>query len=228
MKERIKHLILLIVLIGIDQLTKHLVRGNLMNSDPLDIIPDVLSLQYHENTGAVWGIMSNRIDFLRIFTLVILVIIVFLYFKIPEGRKYKILKLLAVFMMAGAIGNMIDRFFLGHVVDFIYFEIIDFPLFNFADSCLTVSSFVLFFLALFYYKDEDFAFLGKSFRGKKNSTKPKNADIVTEVSDPDEEEAEKEESSDKDSGKDDFLDENTSDIDEISEQGDTADQENRD
>lgn len=169
MKERIKHLILLIVLIGIDQITKYFVRADLMNKDPFVIIPKVLNLQYHENTGAVWGIMSDRIDFLRIFTLIILVVIIFLYFKIPDSKKYKILKLLAIFMIAGAIGNLIDRFLLGHVTDFIYFEIIDFPLFNFADSCLTVASIVLFILALFYYKDEDFAFLGKSFRGKKIS-----------------------------------------------------------
>lgn len=169
MKERIKHLILLIILIGIDQVTKYLVRTKL--KDPFVIIPKVFNLQYHENTGAVWGIMSGKIDFLRIFTLIILVVIVFVYFKIPEGKKYKILKLLAIFMIAGAIGNMIDRFFLGHVVDFIYFEIIDFPLFNFADTCLTVASFVMFFLALFYFKDDDFAFLEKAFRGKKGNAK---------------------------------------------------------
>jgi signal peptidase II len=172
MKERIKHLILLFLLIGIDQVTKYLVRTNLINNKPIIIIPDVLNLQYSENTGAVWGILSGKMDFLKIFTLIILIVIVFLYFKIPDGKRFGILKLLAVFMIAGAIGNMVDRFLLGHVVDFIYFEIIDFPLFNFADSCLTVASIVLFLLALFYYKDDDFAFLEKSFhRNKKSSDK---------------------------------------------------------
>lgn len=176
MKERIKHLILLILLIGIDQVTKYLVRTNLINNKPIIIIPKVLNLQYSENTGAVWGILSGKMDFLKIFTLLILVIIAFLYFKIPDGKRFGILKVLAIFMIAGAIGNMIDRFLLGHVVDFIYFEIIDFPLFNFADSCLTVASIVLFLLALFYYKDDDFAFLEKAFHKNKKSSEKQDQD----------------------------------------------------
>jgi len=69
-------------------------------------------------------------------------------------------------MIAGAVGNLIDRFYLRHEVDFIYFELIDFPLFNFADSCLTVASILLFILAIFYYKDEDFEFLNDLFKKK--------------------------------------------------------------
>lgn len=168
MKERIKHLILFLILIGIDQGSKFWARTCLQNKDPLIIIPNkILNFQYNENTGAVWGILSGRIDFLKIFTLIVLVFILFVYFKIPQGKRYGILKILSVFIMAGAVGNLIDRFVLGHVVDFIYFEIIDFPLFNFADCCLTVSSILLFLFAMFYYKEEDFAFLGTAFTGKK-------------------------------------------------------------
>ena len=58
--------------------------------------------------------------------------------------------------MAGAIGNLIDRISLKYVVDFIYFELIDFPIFNIADCYLTVSSFLLIILAIFYYKENDF------------------------------------------------------------------------
>ena len=170
MKERIKHLILLIILIGIDQISKYWVRTDLINRTQIDIIPGVLNLQYHTNNGAVWGILSGKVDFLKIFTLLILIVIVFLYFKIPEGKRYNALKILSIFMIAGAIGNLIDRFFLGYVVDFIYFEIIDFPLFNFADSCLTVAAIVLFILALLYYKDEDFAFVNQMFKKKSNQS----------------------------------------------------------
>ncbi len=178
MKERIKHLILLILLVGIDQGIKYWVKIALMNKEPFIIIPKVLNLQYCENSGAVWGIMSGRVDFLKIFTLIILIAIIYFYFKIPSGKKYNILKILAVFIVAGAIGNLIDRFLLGYVVDFIYFEIINFPLFNFADCCLTVSSILLFVLALFYYKDEDFAFLGSAFH-KKEAGSISKTDIVS-------------------------------------------------
>lgn len=169
MKERMKHLILFIFIVGIDQAVKLWVRHTLMNQEPLVIIPKVLSLQYHENTGAVWGILSGKVQFLSIFTLIILLLIVFFYFKIPQTKRLTALRVITVFILGGALGNLIDRFLLGHVVDYIYFEIIDFPLFNIADSCLTVASALLLILALFVYKDEDFAFLNQIFRKKKLS-----------------------------------------------------------
>ncbi len=170
MKQRLRHLILFIILTVIDQGVKLWARQSLMNNDPLVIIPDVFSFQYHENTGAVWGIMSGKVQFLSIFTFLILLFIVFLYFKIPQDKKYNPLKLITVFIIAGAVGNLIDRILLGYVVDFIYFELINFPLFNIADSYLTVSCVLLFLLAIFYYKDTDFEFLDRLFGSKKKSS----------------------------------------------------------
>lgn len=167
MKQRIKHLIYFIILVAIDQGSKLWVKKDLMNQDPFVIIPEVFKLQYHENTGAVWGILSGKVDFLKIFTLIIFALIAFVYFKIPKDKKYNPLKVITVFILAGAVGNLIDRMYLGYVVDFIYFELIDFPLFNIADSYLVVASILLFILAIFYYKDEDFAFLENMFKRKK-------------------------------------------------------------
>ncbi len=176
MKQRIRHLILFIILTVIDQGVKLWVRQTLMNNDPIIIIPDVFSLQYHENTGAVWGILSGKVQILSIFTFIILAFIVFLYLKIPQDKKYNPMKLITVFIIAGAVGNLIDRIFLGHVVDFIYFKLINFPLFNIADSYLTVSCILLFLLAIFYYKDSDFEFLDRMFGSKKK----KNVDPSSE------------------------------------------------
>ena len=159
MKQRIRHLILFIILVAIDQVSKYWVRTYLSVHGPINIIPTVLSLEYHTNNGAVWGTFSGKVAALRILTVIIFLLILFLYFKIPKDKKYTPLKILAVFIMAGAIGNLIDRIYLGYVVDFIYFEVINFPLFNFADSCLTVSCILLLILALFYYKDQDFDFI---------------------------------------------------------------------
>jgi signal peptidase II len=167
MKQRIKHLILFILLIGIDQAVKFWVKATLMDKDPIVLIPNVLKLQYHQNSGAVWGIMSGKASYLSIFTFFILLFILYLYFKIPMDKKYNALKIITVFISAGAVGNWIDRIYLNYVVDFIYFEIINFPLFNIADSYLTVSSILLFILAIFYYKDDDFAFLDQLFKRKK-------------------------------------------------------------
>jgi signal peptidase II len=167
MMQRIKHLILFILLIGVDQAVKFWVKANLMDKDPIILIPKVLKLQYHQNSGAVWGIMSGKASYLSIFTFFILIFILYLYFKIPMDKKYNAIKIITVFILAGAVGNWIDRITLNYVVDFIYFEIINFPLFNIADSYLTVSSILLFILALFFYKDEDFAFLDQLFKRKK-------------------------------------------------------------
>lgn len=180
MKERIKHFLLFIVLLVIDQASKYWVRTDLAQREPIVLIRDVLSLQFLKNTGAVWGLMSDKTTFLSIFTLIVLIFIIYFYLKIPSGKKYNVLKVIVVFITAGAIGNLIDRIFLGYVTDFIYFELINFPLFNFADSCLTVSSILLFLLAIFYYKDEDFAFLDRVFRPKKANADKKLSDASEE------------------------------------------------
>ena len=92
MKERIKHLILFLIIIGTDQGVKYWVRHSLMNQEPLVIIPKVLNLQYHENTGAAWGIMSGKTQLLSIFTIFVSLLIIYIYFKIPQTRKNERIK----------------------------------------------------------------------------------------------------------------------------------------
>jgi len=188
MKQKLKHLIYFIVLVSFDQLVKFWIRATIMNKEPIIIIPKILKLQYHQNSGAVWGILPDKASYLSIFTFIIMAGIIFVYMKIPEGKKYNVLKLLIVFILAGAVGNLIDRISLGYVVDFIYFEIINFPLFNLADTYLTFSSIILFLLAIFYYKDDDFAFLDQLFKKKKKQEvdkeeNPLNTDAENDAND---------------------------------------------
>ena len=70
-------------------------------------------------------------------------------------KKYAPLRICAIFILAGGLGNFIDRVRLNYVVDFFYFELIDFPIFNVADIYVTVTMFVLLYLIFFYYKEED-------------------------------------------------------------------------
>ena len=63
--------------------------------------------------------------------------------------------ILGVFIASGAIGNLIDRIVLKYVVDFLYFELIDFPVFNIADCYITISVIILAIMLIFYYKEED-------------------------------------------------------------------------
>ena len=71
---------------------------------------------------------------------------------------------------AGAIGNMIDRVRFQYVVDFLYFELIDFPIFNVADIFATVATFGLVILLLFYYKEEDIDMLFQKLTPKRSKT----------------------------------------------------------
>lgn len=156
--QKFRHIILFILLIILDQFTKHLVVLKLQDN-PFIIIPKVFQLTYHENNGAVWGILSGKIVFLVLLTFILLSLMVIIYLKIPRESRYNAIRLILVFICAGAVGNLIDRILNGYVVDFIYFELIDFPVFNFADCFITLSSILLILLGLFYYKDEDFEFL---------------------------------------------------------------------
>lgn len=164
--NKIRHLIYVILLIVIDQLAKLYAVTKLKEQESFSIIPKVLRLYYHENTGAVWGIMSDRTTLLALLSIAILCVMIFFYFKIPSEKHYNYLRLIIVFITAGAIGNLIDRIARKYVVDFIYFELIDFPIFNVADMYVSVSAFFLVLLTLFYYKDDDFSFLSKKDRKK--------------------------------------------------------------
>jgi len=164
MKQRIKHLIYFIILLAIDQASKYWARINLRKNGPISILPGVLKLQYHENTGAVWGILTGKTAMLSVITVILSILLVFLYFQIPKDKKYRPIQIIWVFILAGAVGNFIDRITLKYVVDFIYFELIDFPIFNIADSYLTVSCLLLLILGIFYYKESDLEFLDNIFK----------------------------------------------------------------
>lgn len=159
--KRIRHLLYIIALLAFDQFTKYLVVANLKEDGPFQLIPKVFQFRYHENDGAVWGILSGKIPFLVVLTCIIMSFMVYVYFKIPMEKRYDLMRVILIFIAAGAIGNFIDRITRGFVVDFLYFELIDFPIFNVADCYITISSVLLIILSIFYYKDEDFAFLGK-------------------------------------------------------------------
>lgn len=162
---------LLCIAIGIlaDQYTKYLAVTHLQDA-PVPIIDGVFELQYLENRGASFGMLQNQQWLFLIITVVLLIIIARLYLKLPCTKRVLPLRICLVCITAGAIGNMIDRIRLGYVVDFLYFKWINFPIFNVADIYVTVATFLIAFLILFYYKEEEFDEFLKAFLGKR---KPK-------------------------------------------------------
>ncbi len=156
-----------LILIALDQITKMLAVEHLKGQPPVDIIKDVLQLTYVQNTGAAWGLMDGWKVFFIIITSIMLIAIIFIYVITPMDKKYNIMRALLVILASGAVGNLIDRIVNGYVHDFIYFKIIDFPVFNVADICVTVSMFTLMILVIFKYKDDDFKFIKDFFNRKK-------------------------------------------------------------
>ena len=157
--QLVADLICVIVLVLIDQYTKLLAVRHLSGGDVRVLITDVLELRYLENSGAAFGFMQNqKILFLLIASLVVLLII-YVIFRMPVDKRYRALNILLVMIMSGALGNMIDRIRNPYVVDFIYISAINFPIFNMADIYVTVSAFFFVLLILFYYNEHDFGFL---------------------------------------------------------------------
>ena len=156
MKNRgIKGTVWIIVLILADRLTKRWAVAGLKDHDPVVLIRGVLELKYLENRGAAFGIFQNRQWFFVLVSVLVLAGIIFLSFRIPREGRFFPLMLCLCLIGAGAAGNMIDRVLHRYVVDFIYFKLIDFPIFNVADIYVTCAAFLLAFLVIFHYREED-------------------------------------------------------------------------
>lgn len=176
------------VLIFLDQLTKYLAVIFLKDKPAIPIIKDVFELKYLENTSAAFGMdpisllhnlfhfeifeqnpqlyLNVRMGFFYLLTLAMIGLFICIFVKIPVIKRYFFLDWIFIFMAAGAIGNLIDRIAQQYVVDFLYFKLIDFPIFNVADIYVTCASIILLILGLFYYKDEDIEIILPSNKDK--------------------------------------------------------------
>ncbi len=137
-----------IALVIIDQVTKYIAVENLRGKPSVVIIDGILSFTYVENKGAAFGIFSNSRFFLLVITVILIVVILYAFFNSKEIFESKFSKPLLMLILSGAIGNMIDRFFLGYVVDFIHATFINFPVFNVADMCVVCGSVLLMVVSL--------------------------------------------------------------------------------
>ena len=126
------------VLLVFDQFTKHLAVVHLKGQAPYVLIDGVLELQYLENRGSAFGMLQNQKVFILFVGIVFLAVLLFFLLKLPEQKKFRIVHILLAVIIAGGIGNMIDRFRLDYVV---------------------VATIGLFILFLFVYKEKDLEFL---------------------------------------------------------------------
>lgn len=120
----------------LDQATKFLIRARFVQGDELQVIPGFFSLRYVKNTGAAWGMMAGLNDWLVLLSGLILMVLIVFRRRIVGRRR--IHEVCAGLMIAGVVGNLIDRLRLGYVVDFLdfYWGAHHFPAFNVADACI--------------------------------------------------------------------------------------------
>ena len=149
--------ILILALIGIDQLTKWLVRTSLSSSRSIEIIGGFFNLTYVENRGAAFGLLQNmKVFFVAVALIVAIVGLVYIHKSKSKdkSRAKKDLRIARINRVAvstiigGAIGNLIDRLWLGYVVDFFDFRFIWSYVFNFADILVVVGT-VVFCISMF-------------------------------------------------------------------------------
>ena len=131
-------LLVAFLIIVIDQVTKWIIASSMKIGDSYEVIPHFLNITSHRNNGAAWGILSGKMFFFYIITVIILIVLVLFFIK--EAQYNLFMQLAISLLFAGALGNFIDRLFNGEVVDFIDTNIFgyDFPIFNVADSSLTI------------------------------------------------------------------------------------------
>ena len=155
----IADIIIFAVMLFLDQVSKQLIRSNLKEHESIKLIDGVFEIYHFENTGAVWGVLKGQTVFFLIITVIISAGCIYVLYKLPADRKYLYLHPALALVLSGAAGNLADRVVKRSVTDFLYFSLINFPVFNVADICVVIGVFVLMILFMFIYKDEDLEFL---------------------------------------------------------------------
>lgn len=144
---------LIAIIVAIDWLTKFLTVTYLKPIGDFPLIEGVLHLTYAENTGAAFGMLKDH-RWVFLATSTVAIIGIYLYLLWVGEQLRPLLGISLAFIVGGGIGNMIDRIALGYVVDFINFELIDFAIFNGADSFICVGAALMVIYVLFFEMKE--------------------------------------------------------------------------
>ena len=151
--------IISLIIVAIDQLTKFIVKNNIDYGRRIPVIDKFFYLTYHENTGAAWGLMQGGRMF---FIPITIILIIFMGYYIYRSKNL-LFKTALSFVIGGAIGNLIDRIRVGGVTDFLdfHFGSYNFPTFNAADSFIVIGTILLSYYILFVYKGNDLRGIGE-------------------------------------------------------------------
>ena len=147
-------IILAAIIVGLDQISKFFVLRDLKPIGDIPIWNEVLHLHYTQNTGASFGMLPGfKWVFLTVSLLFVAATFVFVIIKRKKIDTFALVSLGLI--CGGALGNAIDRIRFGYVIDFVYFKLINFAIFNLADSCIVVGGILLGVYVLFFYKEPE-------------------------------------------------------------------------
>ena len=136
------------ILVGIDQIIKYYINTNLYIGQNITIMEDFLNITFIKNTGIAFGLFKSN-NLFMIFVVLFLILIL-IYFYNREKKKNTLLKIAFIFLISGALGNLIDRIVYGSIIDYINFAF--WPAFNLADSLIVMGSILLGIYLIFYTK----------------------------------------------------------------------------
>ncbi|SET84871.1 signal peptidase II [Salinibacillus kushneri] len=141
--------IVIIIIVAIDQLTKWIVDKQMVLYERIPVIENFFYITSHRNKGAAWGILQGQMWFFYIVTVAVIIFV--LYYMQKHARDHVLLGISLSLILAGAVGNFIDRVFRQEVVDFFDFILFgyDYPIFNVADSSLVVGVILMLIYTLF-------------------------------------------------------------------------------
>ena len=131
------YIVLILILVGADQLSKYLIDSYMLEGETLPIINDFFHLTYVKNRGIAFGMFQGKLDIISIATIIAIVAIAYYLYK-ERNKLSMIEKLGFIYILAGAIGNMIDRAFRGFVVDMVDFRGVWSYVFNLADVWINI------------------------------------------------------------------------------------------
>ncbi|UOR12902.1 signal peptidase II [Halobacillus amylolyticus] len=122
----------------VDQITKWIVVQTMEIRESIPVIENVFYITSHRNRGAAWGILEGQMWFFYIVTVIVVGILI--YYMGQYARQSRFVGVALALILAGAIGNFIDRLFRKEVVDFldVYIGSYNYPIFNVADSSLVI------------------------------------------------------------------------------------------
>ncbi|ANZ58537.1 signal peptidase II [Fructilactobacillus lindneri] len=129
-----------IILLLIDQISKLMIRSLIPIGKIIKFIPGILSITNLQNTGAAWSILTGNSFLFIVISVIAIFIFGYLICEYYENYHYTIG---LVLMLVGTIGNLIDRILFGYVTDMFQLDFINFPVFNVADSCLSVGVLII-------------------------------------------------------------------------------------